>query len=209
LICRSSSGVTERILSKINFPFSTMQWKKTPPKVTSRYSTDYIPNPCTKCCINIGSGIVNSGPDKASWLYLDQATPKLSPSFWAKLRTSLKRSIILDNGKKAKHNWSFKITQLPWQLLTWSLYHYFAHPISENGKAFHLSVSRFIPDIMRVAHISSKTCRCLYGFSSKPPAKFYSPTKDMKSGRISYNSALIGCDEVAGSRYFPFRDEKL
>jgi hypothetical protein len=36
------------------------------------------------------------------------------------------------------------------------LYHYFARPISENGKAFHLSVSRFIPDIMRVAHIFSK-----------------------------------------------------
>jgi hypothetical protein len=56
---------------------------------------------------------------------------------------------------------------------------------------------------MRVAHISSKSCRCLYGFSSKPPAKFNSLTKDMKYGRISYPSASIGCDEVAGSGYLP------
>jgi hypothetical protein len=43
----------------------------------------------------------------------------------------------------------------------------------------------------------------LYEFSSKPPAKFNSLIKDMKSSRISYPLALIGCDEVAGSRYFP------
>jgi hypothetical protein len=48
----------------------------------------------------------------------------------------------------------------------------------------------------------------LYGFSSKPPEKINSLTKDMKSGRISYPSALMGCDELAGSRYFPFRAEK-
>jgi hypothetical protein len=153
--------------------------------------------------MNIAFGIDNSGLDKASWMYLDQAAPKLSPFFWTKLRFSLWRSIILDNGKKAKQNWSFKIIQLPWQLLTRSLYHYVAHPVSENEKAFHLSVSRFFPDIMRVAHISLKSCRCLYGFSSKPPAKFNSLTKDMKSRRISYPSASIGCDEVAGSKYFP------
>jgi hypothetical protein len=170
---------------------------------------DFVPNTCTKCYINIASRIDNSGHDKESWLYLEQAAPKLSPSFWVKLRTLLQRSIILDNGKKTKQNWSFKITQLPWQLLTWSLYHYFAHPISKNWKAFHLSVSWFIPDIMRAAHISSKSCRCLYGFSSKPPAKFNSLTKDMKSGQISYPSASIGCDEVASSRYFPSRAEKL
>jgi hypothetical protein len=104
LICRSSSGVIERILSKIDFPSSTMQWTNTPPKVISRYSADYVPNPWTKCCINIASGIGNSIPDKASWFYLDQAAPKLSPSFWAKLRPSLRRSIILDNGKKVKQN---------------------------------------------------------------------------------------------------------
>jgi hypothetical protein len=48
----------------------------------------------------------------------------------------------------------------------------------------------------------------MYGFSSKPPEKFNSLTNDMKSGRISYPSASMGCDEVAGSRYFPFRTEK-
>jgi hypothetical protein len=48
----------------------------------------------------------------------------------------------------------------------------------------------------------------LYGFSSKPPAKFNSLTKDMKSGQISYPSALMGCDETAGSRYFPFGAKK-
>jgi hypothetical protein len=31
----------------------------------------------------------------------------------------------------------------------------------------------------------------------------------MKSERISYPSASIGCDEVAGSRYFPSGAEKL
>jgi hypothetical protein len=62
---------------------------------------------------------------------------------------------------------------------------------------------------MRVAHISSKFYRRLYGFSSKPPAKFNSLTKDMKSGRISYLLALIGCNGVAGSRYFPSGAEKL
>jgi hypothetical protein len=31
----------------------------------------------------------------------------------------------------------------------------------------------------------------------------------MKFGRISYLSALIGCSEVAGSRYFTSRPEKL
>jgi hypothetical protein len=43
-----------------------------------------------------------------------------------------------------------------------------------------------------------------WGFGSR---KFNSLTKDMKSGRISYPSVLMGCDEVAGSRYFPFRAE--
>jgi hypothetical protein len=43
----------------------------------------------------------------------------------------------------------------------------------------------------------------LVRISSKPPAKFNSLTKDMKSERISYPLASIGCDEVAGSRYFP------
>jgi hypothetical protein len=61
---------------------------------------------------------------------------------------------------------------------------------------------------MRVAHISSKSCRCLYEFSSKPPAKFNSLTKDMKYERISYPSASIGCNEIAGSRYFPSRAKK-
>jgi hypothetical protein len=89
------------------------------------------------------------------------------------------------------------------------LYHCFAHPVSENRKAFHLSASSSNPDIMRVTHIFSKSCRCFYGFSSKPSAKINSLTKDMKSGRISYPSALTGCNEVAGSRYFPSRVEKL
>jgi hypothetical protein len=31
----------------------------------------------------------------------------------------------------------------------------------------------------------------------------------VKSGRISYPLAFIGCDEVAGSRYFPSGVEKL
>jgi hypothetical protein len=61
---------------------------------------------------------------------------------------------------------------------------------------------------MSVAHISSKSCICLSGFSSKPPAKFNSLTKDMKSERISYPSASIGCSEVASSRYFPSGAEK-
>jgi hypothetical protein len=99
--------------------------------------------------------------------------------------------------------------QLPLQLLTWSLYHCFAYPISENGNAFHLSASWFIPDIMRVAHISSKSCICLYGFSTKPRAKFNSLTKDMKSGWISYPVASMGCSEVAGYRYFPSGAKKL
>jgi hypothetical protein len=125
---------------------------------------------------------------------------------WSNLTAKINN---LGNGKKAKQNWSFKITQLPWQLLTWNLYHCFAHPVSENRKAFRLSVSWFISDIMRVAHISSKSCRCLYRFLSKPPAKFNSQMKDMKSRRISYPSALIGCNEVAGSRYYPSGAEKL
>jgi hypothetical protein len=79
----------------------------------------------------------------------------------------------------------------------------FSPSINENGKAFHLSVSWFIPKIMRVAQISSKSYRCLYEFSSEPLAKFGSLTKDMKFRRISYPSASIGCDEVVGSRYFP------
>jgi hypothetical protein len=49
----------------------------------------------------------------------------------------------------------------------------------------------------------------LYGFSSKPPVKFNSLTKDVKSKRISYSSTLIWCSEVAGSRYFPSGAEKL
>jgi hypothetical protein len=43
----------------------------------------------------------------------------------------------------------------------------------------------------------------LYGFSSEPLVKFNSLTKDTKPRRISYPSALIRGDEVAGSRYFP------
>jgi hypothetical protein len=62
---------------------------------------------------------------------------------------------------------------------------------------------------MRVAHISSKSYKSLYGFSSKPLAKFNSLTKDMKSRQISYPSASMGCDEVAESRYFPSGAEKL
>jgi hypothetical protein len=49
----------------------------------------------------------------------------------------------------------------------------------------------------------------MYEFSSKPQAKFNTLTKDMKPGRIAYPSASIGCDEVAGSRYFPSGAEKL
>jgi hypothetical protein len=49
----------------------------------------------------------------------------------------------------------------------------------------------------------------LYGFSSKPLAKFNSLTKDIKSGRISYPSASMGCDEVVGSRYFPLQRGKI
>jgi hypothetical protein len=49
----------------------------------------------------------------------------------------------------------------------------------------------------------------LYGFSSKPPVKFNSLTKDMKSGRISYPLASIGCSEVDGAIYFPYGAEKL
>jgi hypothetical protein len=62
---------------------------------------------------------------------------------------------------------------------------------------------------MRVEYIFSKFYKCLYGFSLKPPAKFNSLAKDMKSERISYPSVLIGCNEVAGSRYFPSGAEKL
>jgi hypothetical protein len=39
---------------------------KDSPEVISRYSIDSVPNPCTKCCISIASGIDNSRPDKAS-----------------------------------------------------------------------------------------------------------------------------------------------
>jgi hypothetical protein len=49
----------------------------------------------------------------------------------------------------------------------------------------------------------------LYGFSSKPPAKFNSLTKDMKSGQISYPTASMGFDEVAGSRYISFEVKKI
>jgi hypothetical protein len=66
LICRSSSRVVERILSKIDLPSSTVQRTKTPQEVISKYSVNYVPNMCTKCCINIASRIDNFGPDKAS-----------------------------------------------------------------------------------------------------------------------------------------------
>jgi hypothetical protein len=51
--------------------------KKTPLKVISEYFTESVPNPCTKCCMNIASGIDSSGLDKASRLYLNQAAPRL------------------------------------------------------------------------------------------------------------------------------------
>jgi hypothetical protein len=38
--------------------------KKTPPEAISKYSAYSIPNPCTKCCTHLSSGIDNSGPDK-------------------------------------------------------------------------------------------------------------------------------------------------
>jgi hypothetical protein len=75
--CRSASGVTQRIFSKINFPSSTVQCTKTPPMVISRYSADSVIRLCTKCWMNIASRIDNSGSDMASCLYRDQATPKL------------------------------------------------------------------------------------------------------------------------------------
>ena len=42
----------------------------------------------------------------------------------------------------------------------------------------------------------------------KPSEKFNSMTMDMKSGRISYPSASMRCDEVAGIRFFPLGVEK-
>jgi hypothetical protein len=59
-------------------------------------------------------------------------------------------------------------------------------------------------------HFSSRKSRTStssksWGFGSR---KFNSLTKDMKSERISYPSVSMECDEVAGSRYFPFEAEK-
>jgi thiamine pyrophosphate-dependent acetolactate synthase large subunit-like protein len=74
--CRLASRVTERIFSRINFPSLIVQCTMTPPEVISRYSADSVLRPCTKCCMNIASGIDNSRPDMASCLYRDQVAPK-------------------------------------------------------------------------------------------------------------------------------------
>ena len=151
------------------FPSLMVLCENEPPEDMSRWSAASLLRPRWKWCNRMWLGKERFGPELIRLMNLAQAAPNVSFSFYWKVRTSIRKAVIQERGKKARQNLSQSSAQSPFTLLTVWAYHCFALSKRENGNNFHFKVSFVLPEIFRHEHSCSNSRRWTYGFLSSSP----------------------------------------